>query len=290
MSNREHCSEEAADPATLLAEIESRATRVETPCGEGAMVWRIWGNPGLPPLVIAHGAQGSWNHWVRNIDRLSGQRRLIIPDLPGHGDSVVPEGEDHASISKALAEGLQVILGNEGLPVDLCGFSFGGVVLAHLAAFHPHFARRLVIVGCGGLDTPGNHPRLARISGLVGEERRAALKGNLLGLMLHYPESADDLAIHMLLPTAKAARVNVQPLVLPDRLLNILPKIQCQIDAIWGQFDWPHPDPEVQEQVLRSIRPELDFRVIAESGHWVMYERPEAFEAALLGILKSPLR
>jgi pimeloyl-ACP methyl ester carboxylesterase len=290
MSNREQGRQDAADPATLLAEVESCATRFETPCGEGAMVWRIWGDPGLPPLVLAHGAQGSWNHWVRNIGRLSRQRRLIVPDLPGHGESAMPASEDHAFISKALAHGLEIILGRDVLPVDLCGFSFGGVVLAHLAAFHPQVARRLVLVGCGGLGTPGNHPRLLRISGLTGEERRAALKGNLLGLMLHHPQSADDLAIHMLLPTAKAARVNAQPLVMPDKLLRILPKIDCQLDAIWGEFDWPHPDPEVQEQVLRSIRPELDFRVIAESGHWVMYEQPEAFEAALIGMLNTPLR
>lgn len=279
-----------SDPASLLADLEARARHIETPCGEGAMVWRIWGEDGLPPLVLAHGAQGSWNHWVRNIERLSRRRRLIVADLPGHGDSAMPERDDHESISKALAQGLQAILGEGGLPVDLCGFSFGGVALAHLAAFHRHVAGRLVIVGCGGLDTPGNHPRLSRISGLVGEERRAALKGNLLGLMLHHPPSADDLAIHMLLPTAKAARLHVPPLVLPDRLIRILPEVRCPVHAIWGEFDWPHPNPAVQEAALRSVHPDTDFRVIEEAGHWAMYEKPEAFEGALLDILASPLR
>lgn len=254
------------------------------------MVWRIWGDDGFPPLVLAHGAQGSWNHWVRNIERLSRHRRLIVADLPGHGDSAMPEREDHESISKALARGLEAVVGEGGLPVDLCGFSFGGVALAHLAAFHPHIARRLVIIGCGGLDTPVNHPRLSRISGLVGEERRATLKGNLLGLMLHHPDSADDLAIHMLLPTAKAARLHVPPLVLPDRLLRVLPMVRCPVDAIWGGLDWPHPDPAAQEAALRSVKPDADFRVIGGAGHWAMYERPEAFEAELLGILAQPLR
>lgn len=277
------------DPAALLADIDARAIRIETPCGEGVMVWRVWGDRNLAPLVLAHGAQGSWNHWVRNVERLSRHRCLIVADLPGHGDSSMPESEDHKSISKALALGLEMILGEGGLPVDLCGFSFGGVALAHLAAFHPHIARRLVIVGCGGLDTPMNHPRLGRVSGLVGDERRAALKSNLLGLMLHHPDSADDLAIHMLLPTAKAARLHVPPLVLPDRLLRILPEVRCPVDAIWGDCDWPHPDPAVQEAALRSVQPEAAFRVIENSGHWVMYERPEAFEAALLRILSQPV-
>lgn len=276
------------DPAAYLAAIEARAQRVETPCGDGTMTWRIWGEG--EPLVLAHGAQGSWTHWVRNIERLSLHRRLIVADLPGHGASAMPASEDHEGISAALACGLEVILGAKRLPVDLCGFSFGGVALAHLAALHPHIARRLVIVGCGGLDTPMGHPRLGRISGLVGEERRAALKGNLLGLMLHHPDSADDLAIHMLLPTAKAARLHVSPLVVPDRLLRVLPRVKVPVDAIWGECDLPHPDPAVQEAALRSVQPEALFRVIEDAGHWAMYERPEAFEAALLEILAAPLR
>ncbi|MFT4055873.1 MAG: alpha/beta fold hydrolase [Novosphingobium sp.] len=280
--------EQNHDPSGFLDSLESQARRIETPCGDGAMVWRIWGEGA--PLVLAHGAQGSWTHWVRNIERLSRHRRLIVPDLPGHGGSAMPASEDHAGISAALAEGLTTVLGEKDLPVDLCGFSFGGVALAHLAALHPGIARRLVIVGCGGLGTPMGHPRLGRISGLAGEERRAALKANLLGLMLHHPDSADELAIHMLLPTAKAARLHGPPLVLPDRLVKVLPEVRVAVDAIWGAFDLPHPDPAVQEAVLRSIQPDAEFRVIADAGHWAMYERPEAFEAALLDILARPPR
>ena len=114
-----------SDPATLLADLKARAQRVETPCGDGAMVWRIWRDDNLPALVLAHGAQGSWNHWVRNIERLSQHRRLIVADLPGHVDSAMPDGEDHKSISQALAQGLETILGAGGLPVRAPGFSCG---------------------------------------------------------------------------------------------------------------------------------------------------------------------
>ncbi|TCM20580.1 pimeloyl-ACP methyl ester carboxylesterase [Novosphingobium sp. PhB165] len=277
-----------ADPASYLTRLEAKADRRETPCGDGTMVWRIWGEG--KPLVLAHGAQGSWTHWVRNIEHLAQHRRLIVPDLPGHGDSAMPAETEHAALSAALARGLETILAPGELPADLCGFSFGGVVLAHLAALHPSVARRLVIVGCGGLGTPLRHPRLGRISGLTGEDRRAALKANLLGLMLHHPDSADDLAIHMLLPTAKAARLHVPPLVLPDRLLRILPQVRGQVDAIWGECDLPHPAPAVQEAALRSVHPNADFRVIANAGHWAMYEQPESFDAALLDILAKPPR
>jgi pimeloyl-ACP methyl ester carboxylesterase len=272
------------DPQFIIDDLTARAERIETPCGDGSMVWHAWGQG--EPLVLAHGAQGSWQHWVRNIDTLSASRRVIAADLPGHGDSALPDTPDHPGIAKALADGLALILG-EGVAADLCGFSFGGLCFAHLSALHPQVARRLVLVGCGGLGTPAGHVHLQRVSGLRGAEREAVLKANLLGLMLHHPESADALAVHMLLPNAKRSRLVAADMVLPDKLLRILPRVQCRVDAIWGEFDRPHPDPALQEAALRSVCPDLLFAVVAHAGHWAMYERPQAFEEALAGILAA---
>jgi pimeloyl-ACP methyl ester carboxylesterase len=278
----------AHDPAALVAEVEDRARRVETPCGDGTMAWRIWGSDtGRTPVVLGHGAQGAWSHWIRNIDALVASGRLVIAaDLPGHGDSADPDTPDHPGISAVLAEGLREILG-EGRQVDLVGFSFGGVAFSYFASYHPEFVRRLIIVGCGGLDTPHGHVTLQRVGGLQGEERRAALKSNLLGLMLHHPESADDLAMHLLVRNAKRSAIKPQELVLPDRLALVLPDVPVPVDAIWGELDRPHPDPHVQEEVIRRTHPDADFRVIQDAGHWAMYERPDVFNAALLAMLDT---
>jgi pimeloyl-ACP methyl ester carboxylesterase len=276
-----------ADPAGYIAAIDARSERIETPCGEGTMVWRVWGNDALQPLVLAHGAQGAWTHWIANIERLARYRRLIVPDLPGHGESALPVTPDHEGISRALAEGLYLLLKDE-LPVDLCGFSFGGVALGWLAGLHPGVAARLVLVGCGGLGTPHVPPRLGKVGGTRGAERRAVLKGNLLGMMLNDEAAADELAIHMLLPTAKAARINPAPLVLPDMLLRALARVECPVDAIWGACDWPHPDPGHQLAAIRTLKPDCRLRVVADAGHWAMYEKPEPFLAALLDLLGAP--
>ena len=275
-----------AEPADIVGAFDARARRFETPCGDGVMVWRVWGNG--EPLVLGHGAQGAWSHWIRNIDALAATRMVIAPDLPGYGESAMPRSEDHAAICEALVNGVEHILG-EGQPVDMAGFSFGGVAFAWFASYHPEIVRRLVLVGTGGLDTPMGHVDLRRIGGLVGEERRAAMKANLLGLMLHAPDSADDLAMHLLVLNGKRSRLAPTPLVLPDRLLEVLPRVDAQIGAIWGEFDRPHPNPPAQEAVLRRFQPDVDFRVIAGAGHWVMYEKPEAFNAALIAMLDAPL-
>lgn len=267
----------------FVADLERRAGRFETPCAGGPITWRAWGSG--PPVLLAHGAQGAWSHWIRNIDALAEERTVWAVDLPGSGDSALAESKDHASISAALAAGISQLIGNA--PIDLVGFSFGGVAFAHLAAYHPELARRLILIGTGGLGTPVGRVDMRPVRKLQGEERKAAHRANLLGLMLH--EGADDLAIRVQEMNVFRSRLDAIGLVLPDKLAAILPHVRAPYDAIWGEYDRPHP-PGPQEPVLRAIQPNMDFRVIADAGHWVMFERPGAFNEALLEMLSKPPR
>src|SRR5690606_36359389 len=103
-------------PATLptpsaVAELGAQARRVGTPCGDGEIVWYIWGAGGPDPtrVVLLHGGSGSWTHWVRNIGALVAAGRTVwVPDLPGFGDSALPPaGGDADALVAPLAEGLQ---------------------------------------------------------------------------------------------------------------------------------------------------------------------------------------
>lgn len=277
----------ATDPAATLAAFETGARRFETPCGEGSMVWRSWGSG--PPALLAHGSHGGWSHWVRNIEALAQARTLWVPDLPGYGESASAPGQDHAAIAAVLASGLRQLI-PPGQSLDFIGFSFGGVIGAHFAALNPELVRRLILVGTGGLDTPLGRVELRRLRGLEASERRAGHRANLLALMLHEPASADELAVHIHATNGARARLDPKALVLPDKLMDALPRLTMQIDAIWGEFDRPHPDPSVQEAVLRRFQPQLEFRVIRGAGHWVMYERPEEFNRTVIDLLGRPLR
>jgi hypothetical protein len=51
-----------------IAQVEgvaAEARMFETPCGDGDMVWHVWGDG--PPLVLFHGGYGSWTHWIRKV-------------------------------------------------------------------------------------------------------------------------------------------------------------------------------------------------------------------------------
>jgi pimeloyl-ACP methyl ester carboxylesterase len=276
-----------AESAAIVADFERRARRFETPCGDGSLVWRAWGSG--RPVLLAHGGHGAWSHWIRNIDALANERTVWALDLPGLGESAMPPHEDHEAISEVIATGLRRLIGPE-LPVDIVGFSFGGVAAAHLAAFHPEIVRRLILVDTGGLDLPMGHIDVRGIRGLEYEKRRAVLRANLLSLMLHDPASVDELALYLQATNGRRARIQAEKLVLPDRLLHVLPRVSVQLDAIWGEHDNPHPDPAAQASVFRRFHPDLKFRVIAGAGHWAMYETPAAFNQTVLDLLSRPLR
>ena len=111
-----------------------------------------------------------------------------------------------------------------------------------------------------------------------------------MGLGLWNRVSADDLAIHIEMTNIPLGRVSAIPLVLPHKLQDALERTDVQVDMIWGEFDQPHPDPGLQWEVLRRQQPDAELRVIANAGHWSIYDDPQASNAALLELLAKPLR
>jgi len=88
----------AEHPQVILDRLQSQAVRYETPCGEGRMVWHLWDRSGgsTPVVALFHGGAGSWRHWIRTIPALVSAYRVLVPDLPGLGESDMPPITDDA--------------------------------------------------------------------------------------------------------------------------------------------------------------------------------------------------
>ena len=71
--------------------IEAAARCIETAFAGGRTVWRVWGSG--PAIVLLHGGHGSWTHWLANIPALAEGHTLLVPDMPGYGDSDRPTRE-----------------------------------------------------------------------------------------------------------------------------------------------------------------------------------------------------
>ncbi len=276
-----------AGPAAFLDRLERAAQRSETPCGDGVMVWRSWGPPGAPVLVLFHGGAGSWRHWAHNIDVLSANYRLLVPDLPGLGESAFPpDGDDAMAVATIVAAGIDSILGPEAR-YDVAGFSFGGTIATCVGAIHAARVRSVTIIGSSGVGPAGSAVELMKVRHLTGEERAAAHRTNLNRLMIADPAKIDDLALTIQEWNTRHSRLKTPSLSRSGALPEALKRVVSPLNGIWGERDAP-ANPRAPERIaaLRALRPDVDVRMIPGAGHWVAYEAPEQFNPMLLEMLR----
>ncbi len=256
------------------------------------MVWHVWGNAGdgrQPPVVLFHGGSGSWTHWLRNIEPLvAAGRQVIAADLPGFGASALPPtGGDADALIAPLAEGLQALLG--GVPCDLVGFSFGGMTAGMLLAAHPVLARRLVLVGAPAMGvTPERQFELKAWRHLSSAaEQENVHRYNLAALMLRDTALIDGLALELHIANLQRDRMPRRRLAHTDILARSLARVSCPVHAIYGAHDALYKS-WISQLAAAYAGATPDFRgltLIPDAGHWVQFERPEAFDDALLAVL-----
>jgi pimeloyl-ACP methyl ester carboxylesterase len=266
---------------TDAARLALAAQRKETACAEGTMAWRIWGEG--EPVVLLHGGAGSWNHWVRNIAPLvNAGRMVLVPDLPGFGESAQPDGNDADCMPPWLEQGLQALVGAK--PCDFVGFSFGALVCGFLAVSHPRRVRRFVLSGAPGLsaETVRTFPLRSWHRVPMGPERDAVLRHNLRALMLAHDESIDELALALQNANVVRDRMRRRRLMRTDALARLLPQIECPVAGIWGAEDALYRTRlPLIERVLSQARNFRSLVLIPDAGHWVQYERAAEYNAAL---------
>lgn len=100
--------------------------------------------PGAP-LILLHGAGGSYLHWPPRLRRMPG-RPVYALELPGHGRT---PGPGLAKMSDFVAL-VRAWLDQAGIPRRvLAGHSLGGAIALSLALDEPERAAGLILVGSG---------------------------------------------------------------------------------------------------------------------------------------------
>jgi pimeloyl-ACP methyl ester carboxylesterase len=277
-------------PAEIDRRFEASGDRATTPCYDGEMVWRNWGDG--PPLVLLHGGYGSWRHWIRNIGPLSVSRRLYVADIPGLGDSAsVPLPHTAEKLAGIIVDGIGRLI-PAPTRFDLAGFSFGGLLGGHVSSIMGERVRNFVAIAPGGLGIARNakRPPMAKIrTHMSGEELVAAHRHNLAILMFHDAAKIDNLALFLQQETVKRARVKSPQIAATDTLAQVLPDITANMNAIYGEMDdATGTGLERRQALFRQHHPDIDFRVIEGAGHWVMYESPEIFNAMMQEMIDRP--
>jgi pimeloyl-ACP methyl ester carboxylesterase len=251
------------------------------------IVWRSFGAG--PVTVMLHGGHGSWRHWARNIGPLSQTRRLLVPDMPGFGESGEAPRADLPGFVDVLARSIS------RLPLDrihLVGFSFGALVAARLAT-HAGLGRieaeRLALLG------PAGHGGPRRMMQALVDWRRyesphalsGAMRHNLAAFMFADPAAIDDEAMHIHTEACRATRFRSKPLSRAGGLQQALARFHGPILTIWGEQDVTVSPASIPE-IVRDARtgspagvPAVSVRVVEKAGHWVQYEAHQQVNALL---------
>ena len=269
-----------------IAAIERTGQRHTTVIAPTRIVWRVWGAG--PPIVLVHGDAGSWTHWVRNVLPLAQRFRVIVPDLPGYGESdALPGPITPERLARALADGLGALPGAQHT-YRLAGFSFGGIVAGHLAANEGACVERLVLLGAGGLGLPRPpDPKLRRPRpNMAPAEVLAVHRHNLAILMFGDSGRVDDLAVHVQRENVRCARVRAGGFPASASLREALPRIGARLSGIWGERD-AFAAPYLAERValLHRVQPGSDVRIIPGAGHWTPYETADEVNTMLMEML-----
>lgn len=249
----------------------------------GSLAVRQFGSG--PSLVLIHGGVGSATHWIANLDALSQRFSVAAVDLPGYGDAPEPLSRDPAAYLDEIATSLDQIL-----PADsrfgLVGFSFGAVIAAAVTRTLPKRVNALSLLGPGGFGVPaGREVTLVPVPRAAEDPagHAAAVARNLGSFMLSRTPQPDDPVVYLQSQNIARARFDSRRVSYQNRLTDDLRATTCPLQVIWGAADLlPVPSIAVRRECVRSARPDAEFHIVPNAGHWVQFEAPAAVDDLLI--------
>ncbi|MGX1544865.1 alpha/beta fold hydrolase [Streptomyces adustus] len=248
-----------------------------------------------PPVLLLHGggpgASGVSNY-ARNIAELAKQYRVIVPDLPGYGRST--KGIDPADPFGDLADGIRGLLDALDLEkVHLVGNSYGGACALRLALDTPERVDRMVLMGPGGIGTTRALPTPGLSSLLNYYTGDGPSRPKLEKFIRHYlvfnaadvPDATIDERYEASIVPEVVASPPLQRPSGPGALRTVwrmdftrdprLNRLPVPTLVLWGAADKvnrPSGGP-----MLADRMPNCDLYLVANTGHWVQFERADLF-------------
>jgi pimeloyl-ACP methyl ester carboxylesterase len=247
------------------------------------------------PLVLIHGLATTREIWGRVAPELARSRRVVVLDLPGFGKSqAVGPGFELGAVADRVARGLAA----HGIraPYDLVGHSLGAGIALTLAASRPRAVRRLVLVAPAGLaPLPFYVSRVLAASAepVLGIRRRLAPLTDtgwgrrlLLGLAAADGARLAPLEARLMVLASASAQRTAEALatITAADLRPALREAPAPLGVIWGAAD--RTVPIRHADAIRHERPDADVVIVEQAGHVPMIEQPDAFAAALTGLLE----
>jgi 2-succinyl-6-hydroxy-2,4-cyclohexadiene-1-carboxylate synthase len=239
------------------------------------------------PILALHGFTGTGATWTGLGEALRGGRRVIAPDLLGHGESSAPVEPARYAIERQADDLAALLSALDAHPADVLGYSMGARLALVLARRHPGAVRRLV------LESPsaGIPDAAARAGRQRDDEAFAAqLERDGLAAFVDAWEAQALFASQQGLPREVRERQRLERLSHDQRglaaslrgagqgimppLHERLPDVGCPALVIAGALD---PVGLERAREVTVGLPVALLEVVSESGHAPHLEQPDVF-------------
>jgi pimeloyl-ACP methyl ester carboxylesterase len=249
------------------------------------------------PIVMLHGFAGDKLNWIRYARHLTSRYRVIIPDLPGFGES---DWHPHLVYSmRNQAAWLGSLLDTLGIPkAHIAGNSMGGHIATHFAIRAPERVETLLLFAPAGTEgagppwdetkmEPGQHPLMTssikhfddlmrwvfvKQPTLIGPVRRHFAM-QAIARQLHNRKIFADITVR------EAGNELVEPM---------LPSMGMPTLVVWGDTD--RLLDFGQARLYETLMPDARAIVLPRCGHIPMAEQPHHTARISLDFLQSVQR
>ena len=254
------------------------------------------------PLLMLHGggpgASGPSNY-VRNIGALAQHFRVLVPDLPGYGqsskqvDAADPFG-DQAGAMLGLLDALDIERAH------VVGNSLGGACALRMALDAPQRVGRLVLMGPGGIGISQSQPTdgLKRLLGYYAGEGPTfdKLRRFICEDLVFDASQVSDAVLQERYAASIDPEVVAHPPLRAPKDLDAFKRLDFLLDArlpalttptlvMWGAED--RVNPPAGAAALQQRMQACDTVLFSRTGHWVQWERAAEFNAFVAGFLQA---
>lgn len=267
------------DVAMRVERAVSGLQRKEIQAGGLNVVYLDSGGRG-EPLVLVHGFGADKDSWTRVARHLTPRYRVIVPDLPGYGESSSP-----ADVQYRIADGverLHAFMQAIGLQrAHFGGNSMGGHVVAAYAVAHPNAVGSLWLVANAGVWSAPT----SELSRLLAEGKPNPLTAataeqyrEFLAFVMSKPPPLpgallDVLAARAVAVSALRASQFRDLTEQPVRLEGVIDGLPIPVHILWGADDRLLHVGSVD--VLKRLLPQASSTVMPGIGHAPMIEAPK---------------
>ena len=251
-----------------------------------------------PEIVLLHGPGESMFWWMNVIPELVKTHRVIVPDLPGHGESgITDHTPDNEQVMKWLGDLIRDTC--SAAPV-LTGHALGGAVAARFAVQHGERLQSLVLVDSLGLARFRPAPlfafRMIRFMISPNEKTYSRFLPECMYDVDHLRRLMGEKWEPFLAYNLKNAQNPDKKVALKTLMKTIgvpvipeeeLAKITVPVSLIWGRHDRAN---KLKIAEAASKKFGWPLQVIENSGDDPKLEQPEAFLNALYEVLETGSR